>query len=113
MRLTQRPFVQETSNRRRAFLDALVVWLSKNFDLSVRFEHPAIKFVPAEAIVAIRYSAFLNDPTKVAAVQGDVVSVYNMETHTIYLRDDWQGVTPAEVSVFVHEWCTTFRRLHA
>jgi hypothetical protein len=32
-----------------------------------------------------------------------------METRTIYLRDDWKGVTPAEVSVFVHEWCTTFR----
>jgi len=65
--------------RRRAFLDALVVWLSKNFDLPARFEHPTIKFVPAQAIVAMRYAAFLNDPTKVAAVQGDVVSVYNME----------------------------------
>jgi hypothetical protein len=65
--------------RRRAFLDALVVWLSRNVDLSVRFEHPTIQFVPAQTIVAMRNTAFLNDPTKVAAVQGDVVSVYNME----------------------------------
>ena len=89
--------------RRSTFLDALVVWLSKNFDLPARFEHPTIKFVPAQAIVAMRYAAFLNDPTKVAAVQGDVVSVYHTEMLTIYLRDDWQGVTPAEVSVLVHE----------
>jgi hypothetical protein len=91
------------SERRRAFLDALVVWLSRNFALPARFEHPTIRFVPAQAIVAIRYAALLNDPTKAAAVQGDVVSVYNMETHTIHMRDDWKGVTPAEVSVLVHE----------
>jgi hypothetical protein len=89
--------------RKSAFLDALVVWLSKNFDLPARFEHPRIKFVPAQAIVAMRYAAFLNDPTKVAPVQSDVVSVYHAEMLTIYLRDDWQGVTPAEVSVLVHE----------
>ena len=74
--------------RRSAFLDALVVWLSKNFDLPARFEHPTIKFVPAQAIAAMRYAAFLNDPTKVAAAQGDVVAVYNTEMLTIYLRDD-------------------------
>ena len=89
--------------RGRAFLDSLVVWLSKNFDLPARFEHPTIKFVPAQAVVAIRYAAFLNDPTKSATVQGDVVSVYNIETHTIYMRDDWKGTTPADVSVLVHE----------
>ena len=90
-------------DRSHAFLNALVVWISKNFDLSARFEHPTIKFAPAQAIVAMRYAALINDPTKVAAVQGDVVSVYNTETRTIYLRDDWKGATPAEVSVLVHE----------
>jgi hypothetical protein len=89
--------------RRRAFLDSLVVWLSKNFDLPAHFEHPTIKFVSAQAIVAMRYAAFLNDPTKVAAARGDVVSVYNTETHTIYMREDWNGGTPAEVSILVHE----------
>jgi hypothetical protein len=93
----------EDIGRRRAFLDSLVVWLSKNFDLPAHFGHPTIKFVPAQAVVAIRYAALLNDPTKAAAVQGDVVSVYNTETHTIYMRDDWKGATPAEVSVLVHE----------
>jgi hypothetical protein len=93
----------EDIGRRRAFLDSLVVWLSKNFDLPVHFGHPTIKFVPAQAVVAMRYAAFLNDSTKAAAVQGDVVSVYNTDTHTIYMRDDWKGVTPAEVSVLVHE----------
>jgi hypothetical protein len=91
------------AERMRVFLDAVVVWLSKNFDLPARFEHPSIKFVPAQAIVAMRYAAFLNDPTKAAAVQGDVVSVYNTETRTMYLRDDWKGATPAEVSIIVHE----------
>ena len=90
-------------DRSHAFLNALVVWISKNFDLSARFEHPTIKFAPAQAIVAMRYAALINDPTKLAAVQGDVVSVYNTETRTIYLRDDWKGATPAEVSVLVHE----------
>ena len=93
----------EDIGRRRAFLDLLVVWLSKNFDLPAHFGHPTIKFVPAQAVVAIRYAAFLNDPTKAAAVQGDVVSVYNTDTHTIYMGDVWKGVTPAEVSVLVHE----------
>lgn len=89
--------------RMRTFLDALVVWLSKNFDLPAHFEHPAIKFAPAQALVAMRYAAFLNDPAKAAAVQGDVVAVYNTDTRTVYLRDDWKGVTPADVSILVHE----------
>ena len=93
----------EDAEHRRAFLNALVVWLSKNFDLPARFEHPAIRFVPAQAIVAMRYAAFINDPTKVAGVQGDVVAVYNTDAQTIFLRDDWKGATPAEVSVLVHE----------
>ena len=90
-------------DRSHAFLNALVVWLSKNFDLSPRFEHPTIKFVPAQAIIALRYAALVNDRTKTAAVQGDVVSVYHTEMRTIYLRNDWKGATPAEVSVLVHE----------
>ena len=93
----------EDIGRRQAFLDSLVVWLSKNFDLPAHFGHPAIKFVPAQAVVAMRYAAFLNDPTKATTIQGDVVALYNTETHTIYMRDDWRGETPADVSVLVHE----------
>jgi len=89
--------------RSHAFLNAVVVWLSKNFDLPPRFEHPTIKFVPAQAIVALRYAALVNDPATIAAVQGDIISVYHTEMRTIYLREDWKGATPAEVSVLVHE----------
>jgi hypothetical protein len=37
------------------------------------------------------------------AGQRDVVAVYEATTKTIYLRDNWSGDNPAELSVLVHE----------
>ena len=35
--------------------------------------------------------------------ESEIVSLYNTESKTIFLRDGWTGKTPAELSILVHE----------
>jgi hypothetical protein len=91
-----------------ALITAIVLWLSANFGLPAIQEHPHIKLVPATEIVALRYKGLgsrqlLSAAAPVRSTQREVVSVYSDALRTIYLRDDWTGSTPAELSVLVHE----------
>lgn len=92
-----------------ALLTTIVLWLSANFGFSVNLDHPRIELVPQSRIVAIYY----RDPARHqgAAVasqeenktERDIVSIYDSTTRTIYLRHDWSGKTPSDLSVLVHE----------
>ena len=91
-----------------ALLTAIVLWLSANFDLPAIHEHPRVELVPASAIASLRYKGLagwqMQGPHATSqAGQREVVSVYDDRTKSIYLRDDWTGSTPAELSVLVHE----------
>lgn len=86
-----------------ALLTAIVLWLSANFGLPANYEHPKIEFAPTSKIVALRYQGLLDAAPQIAAGQRDVVALYDMSRRTIYLREDWTGNTPAELSVLVHE----------
>lgn len=90
-----------------AFLTAVVLWLSANFDLPAATEHPRVELVPAAAIASLRYKGLagwqMQAPHTGQAGQREVVSVYDDRTKSIYLREDWTGGTPAELSVLVHE----------
>jgi hypothetical protein len=96
-----------------ALLTAIVLWLSANFDLPAKHDHPKIEIVPATEIAALRYRAFtpekqseilsLGRNTAAPGRDGDVVAVYDNARKTIFLPMGWTGGTPAELSVLVHE----------
>jgi hypothetical protein len=87
-------------------LSIIVLWLSLNFALPANYEHPRVVLVPAERIVSIRYRGLATERPDMTPNQTgprSVVAVYDDRTRTIYLRDDWKGATPAELSILVHE----------
>ena len=92
-------------------LTAIETWLSIEFDLPIRGNHPRIELVPPAEIAALRYRGRFPNvgtdraPTDPSAVPSDrdTVAVYSDSTRTIYLAEEWTGGTPAELSVLVHE----------
>lgn len=89
---------------------AIVTWLSAEFSLPIIEHQPVIKFVPAKEIVARRYNSILG-PGRSAEDQNDTVAVYHDPTQTIYLAHNWNGSTPAEQSILVHEMVHHFQNL--
>lgn len=96
-----------------ALLTAIVVWLSSNFGLPMNFEQPRIERVPSVEMATLRQRGLRSSRQRETIVPSGgidsemrervVVALYNDETTTIYLSSDWQGRTPAELSVLVHE----------
>lgn len=78
-------------------IDAIVLWLTANFDLLKPENAPALVSVADTELVAMRYGP---DAT---VVPGLVVAVYDESAQTIYLSDGWTGRTPADLSILVHE----------
>jgi hypothetical protein len=89
-----------------ALLTAIVLWLSTTFNLPATFENPRVEFISATKMTAL-YSKSIGQHEQVAMVtnqsQPDVVSLYDHHAKTIYLLDGWNGKTPAELSILVHE----------
>lgn len=77
-------------------LDMIAVWLASNFELPESFEHPALVLASPDDLARLRYGGPDGDPEEVVAVYSDV-------EQTIYLGEDWDGRTPAGLSVVVHE----------
>ena len=80
-----------------ALLTAIVLWLSINFPLPANLNHPGIKFVSAAEMIAQRTDVSASE------VSSDIVSLYSNESRTIFLLNGWEGKTPAELSILVHE----------
>jgi hypothetical protein len=72
-------------------LSAIVTWLSLNFGMPAIHEHPWVQFAAPETMEAVRGSA------------ETVEAIYDDASRTIFLDEKWQGKTPAELSVLVHE----------
>lgn len=87
----------DADSRLEGLLDAVVTWLSHNFQLPANYEHPKIRLKPAEHISNIRYGAM--NP----GIRRQVVAVYDDETATIFLTESWRGKSPADISILVHE----------
>lgn len=78
-------------------LDMVVAWLTSNFDLPASFDHPALAVASPERLALMRYGPDAPyDP-------GEVVALYKEDERTIYLGEAWDGRTPADLSVIVHE----------
>jgi hypothetical protein len=84
-----------------ALLTAIVIWLSANYSLPASFDHPRVAFVSAEKITSARHENIGQMPLNQS--ESDIVSLYNDDQRTIYLRDEWTGKTPADLSILVHE----------
>ncbi|HEX9811760.1 MAG TPA: DUF6647 family protein [Burkholderiales bacterium] len=97
----------------QTLLTAIVTWLSFNSALPATYDHPRIERVPQAQMIAMRLHAESpGSPGSVANGLGqtgdsgsghDLVALYDNRSRTIYLREDWTGATPAELSVLVHE----------
>ena len=80
-----------------ALLTAIVLWLSINFPLPANLNHPGIKFVSAAEMIAQRTGVSASE------ISSDIVALYSNESKTIFLLNGWEGKTPAELSILVHE----------
>jgi hypothetical protein len=101
-------FSSGNTNSSTALLRSLVTWIAANFDLPANYDPPNVKLSSPAKIAALRNWDVPGPETNggVAPSHGaqrEVVSVYDPATRTIYLRDDWRGRTPAELSILVHE----------
>ena len=87
-----------------ALLTAIVLWLSANFPLPANVSHPSIKFVSAAEMIA-PLKLIKQEKTRAAAAETslEIVSLYSNESKSIFLLDGWEGKTPAELSILVHE----------
>jgi len=79
-----------------ALLTLIVTWLSINFGLPVNYNHPEIRYLPAAEIYQVRYGA--GHPG-----QWPITAIYDTKNDTIFLPQNWSAVSPADVSVLVHE----------
>ncbi|AHY50183.1 DUF6647 family protein [Bradyrhizobium japonicum] len=90
-----------------ALLDDIVTWLSSNFDLPAIRQRPVVEFASKKELARLRArdrtfsQGFMESDGQLA--QREVVALYDNETRTILLPDDWGGSSPADQSVLVHE----------
>ena len=94
-------------------LDMLMSWLATNFGLPATGERPRVELVPRTRLAALRYRGVVSDRALHLQARdastgplGDlqaVHAVYDDDRRTLYLPEGWEGETPAEISVLVHE----------
>lgn len=85
-------------------LTAIVVWLSANFGLPATYDLPRVERMSSIEMTNLLYQNSGADQRKVKFDQmGKVLSLYSVETKTIYLARKWTGQTPADLSLLVHE----------
>jgi hypothetical protein len=103
-------FLEPNGDIRQDVVVAIETWLSAQFSLPTVEHHPVIKLVPSKEIVALRYNSILG-PGRSAEDQKDTVAIYHDTTQTIYLPQDWNGSTPAEQSILIHEMVHHFQNV--
>jgi hypothetical protein len=94
-------------------MTTIVTWLAFTSGLPAIYDHPRIEFVSPETMLAVRNhergssqaarTALRTGPLDHRDAPSDIEAQYDDRTRTIYVREEWSGRTPAEVSVLVHE----------
>jgi len=88
-------------------IEAMAGWLGAELDLPAMQEPPAFAFASPAELVAQRLRGISADPAPAVInapiSPGDVVAVYDRRTRTVHLSTGWDGSTPAQLSVVVHE----------
>ena len=92
----------------QSLFDEVVTWLGGNFDLAASSERPKIEFASKDKLLRMRvadraewqgFTQAESEPT----TERNVVAVYDTVSKTIFLPDDWIGVSAADQSILVHE----------
>ena len=88
-----------------SLLTAIVVWLSANFGLPADYQFPRIERMSSVEMTRLRYQSIPVDQRQALNVDHarTVQSLYSVQKKTIYLRPEWTGKTPADLSELVHE----------
>ena len=89
-------------------LDEIVSWLPSNFDLPAIKDRPAIEFASRTKLATMRadrahWQGFTQDEGIDRLAQRRVVAIYDNNSKTVFLPDDWIGKSPADQSILVHE----------
>lgn len=89
-------------------LTLIATWLSANFSLPAIYVHPEIRFASHQEILAVRllqqpHESSAIHATPVAPAPSGIEALYDDRSRTIYLNQYWTGLTPAEMSILVHE----------
>lgn len=94
-------------------LTVLVTWLSISSGLPADHDHPEIKLASTAEMTALRLERahqalerhvdlqIESDPDPAQGTE--LYAIYDDQTRTIFLSEDWTGATPAESSILVHE----------
>jgi uncharacterized protein DUF6647 len=97
------------ATRPEELLDEVVNWLSSNFDLPAIKDRPAIEFASKTKLATMRASdrahwlGLTHEEGIDRLAQRTVIALYDINSKTIFLPDDWVGQSPADQSVLVHE----------
>ncbi|MDI3564802.1 DUF6647 family protein [Bradyrhizobium sp. Arg816] len=87
-----------------AQFDDIVTWLSSNFDLPAIKQRPVVEFASKMELARLRArDRTFSQGFMESDGQRGVVALYDNETRTILLPDDWGGTSPTDQSVLVHE----------
>ena len=88
-------------------LTALTFWIAEKSGLPANYELPKLAFVSAARMVEIRYKSLFGaqgaSTGGANSGQRETLAIYDDATRTIYLRDNWTGQTPAELSILIHD----------
>lgn len=94
-------------------LTVLITWLSVGFGLPAEHDHPEIELASTAEMRGLRLERahqalerhvdlqVEGDPD--SAQSNELYAIYDDQTRTIFLSEDWTGATPAESSILVHE----------
>ena len=96
----------------QALLAVIATWIAVNFGMPEPPVLPTVAFAAPAEMAAIRYARLAAaGPGDVADHGGGladsegegVFAIYDDEAQTIYLHQDWNGSSPADISLIVHE----------
>jgi hypothetical protein len=94
----------EATRHASELLDEIATWLSSNFDLPAVRERPVIAFASKMKLATMRArDRASTDHGLLELGQRQVVALYDDQSRTIWLPDDWAGTSTVDQSVLVHE----------
>ena len=102
-------FQPDATGSAENLLDEIVSWLSSNFDLPAIEDRPNIKFASKTKLATMHaddrahWQGLTQDEGIDQTSPRRVVALYDNQSRTVFLPDDWIGKSPADQSVLVHE----------
>jgi hypothetical protein len=100
----------------QSLFEEVVSWICENFDLPITQNRPNIRFATKAELTLMRildrtqWDGFVPNKTESSA-ERHVVAVYDTQSQTIYLPENWSGKSAADQSILVHEMVHHLQKL--